>query len=131
MKRSKLKFLAAMAVGVALGRSAQADTILTFDSLPPGQEGGAVVISSFGDNAGTSSPGVEVVGFGTSAIGLNFTGSGAARWDYYIDSVWSAGQLDGSNVGRSHSVVFTPSPSAAVAIKSFAFHPYYVSSETF
>ena len=37
MKRSKLanmKWVAATAVGVALGRGAQADTILTFDALP-------------------------------------------------------------------------------------------------
>src|SRR5688572_16747084 len=132
MKRSKLKLIAAMAVGVALGRSAQADTILTFDTLPPGQTQGAVVISSFGDNAGSSSPGVEVVGFGTAGIGLTFGGSGgAARWDYYVDSVWSAGQLNGSAVNSFHTLVFTPGPSAAVAIKSFNFHPYYVSGETF
>lgn len=134
MKRSKLKFVAAMAVGVALGRSAQADTILTFDAVPPGQVNGEVIIQSFGDNAGVSSPGVEVAGFGTSAIGLTWGGSGPARWDYYIDEfsdVWRAGQLDGSTVGRSHTIVFAPSPTAAVAIKSFNFHPYYDSAETF
>ena len=132
MKRSKLRFIAALAVGVALGRSAQADTILTFDTLPPGQIQGEPVISSFGDNAGTSSAGVEVVGFGSAGIGLTFGGSGGAtRWDYYIDPVWSAGQLNGSTVGSFHTVVFSPGPSAAVAIKSFNFHPYYASSETF
>src|SRR5687768_1683965 len=132
MKRSKLKFVAALAVGVALGRSAQADTILNFDALPAGQVNGDPVISSFGDNAGNSSPGVEVVGFGTSSIGLTFGGSGgSARWDYYQDAVWTAGQLNGSTVGSFHTVAFTPGPTAAVAVKSFNFHPYYDSSEVF
>lgn len=133
MKRSRLNLLGALAVGVVLGRSAQAETILTFDAAPPGQVNGEPVISSFGDNAGSSSTGVEVIGFGSPGIGLAFGGGqgAAARWDYYIGGPWSAGQLNGSSVGNFHTIVFTPTAQAAVSIKSFNFHPYYDSSETF
>jgi hypothetical protein len=131
MKRSKLKFLAALAVGVALGRGAQADTIITFDTLP-GSLNNSPLAPDFGDNVGTSKPGIDVVGFGTAGIALNFQGSGGAtRWEYYIDGVWSAAQLNGSTIGSFHSIDFTPGPTAAVAIKSFNFHPYYVSDETY
>jgi hypothetical protein len=136
MKRSKLKLIAGLAIGVALGRSAQADTVLTFDTLPrrpDRQVSNAPIVPSFGDFAGTSSDGVEVIGFGSPAIALDFGGGpdAAARWDYYVDSVWTAGQLNGSAIGNFHTVVFTPGPSAGVMIKSFNFHPYYVSDETF
>jgi len=132
MKRNKLKLLSTLAVGVVLGRGAQADTILTFDAAPPGQAFNEVPIPGFGDNAGSSRPGVDVLGFGTSGISLDFRGSGGAtRWEYYIDGVWSAAQLNGSTIGSFHAIDFTPSPTAAVAIKSFNFHPYYLSSETY
>src|ERR1051325_5018207 len=96
MKRSKLGRLkpsAIVAVGVVLGRGAQADTILTFETLPPGQTSTQPIIAGFGSNADASSQGVSVVGFGTPNISLAFGGSGGAtRWAYYGDSVWGAGQ---------------------------------------
>ena len=140
MKRTRLgrlKPAALVAVGVVLGRGAQADTVLDFNALPPGQVNNAQIIAGFGSNAGASSPGVSVSGFGTPDISLTFgssvggSGGSATRWDYYIDTVWSAGQLNGSTNGAFHSILFTPIPSAAVSLNSFDFHPYYVSAETF
>jgi hypothetical protein len=130
MKRSRFslwKPLAVTAVGVLLGRGAQADTILTFDALPSGQGQNGPILQSFGDNVGGSRAGIEVVGFGTPDIGLTWSGPGVGggRWDYYIDAVWSAGQLDGSAVGTTHSVAFTPTATTAVRLRSFNFHPYY------
>jgi hypothetical protein len=127
MKRSKLGLLAATAVGVFLARGAQADTILTFDALPSGQGQNASVLQGFGDNVGSAGPGTSVEGFGTPDIALTWgpPGPGSPRWDYYIDAVWSAGQLDGSAVDTSHTILFTPTPSTAVSVKSFNFHPYY------
>ncbi len=126
---------ALMALGVFLGRGAQADTTLDFDAYnppPAGQGLGAEVIQSFGDYAAASSEGVTVTGFGTPNIGLTWGGIGAAdtRWDYYNDTgvydVWSAGQLNRSRVGDSHEIVFAPNSATARAIiKSFNFHPYY------
>jgi hypothetical protein len=127
MKKSlmhKLKPIALATAGVFLGRGATADTILTFDTRPAGQNNNAQILDTFGDNAGASSAGVSVVGPGTPAIGLDWQTT-AGRWDYYIDSVWSGAQLDGSNLGVAHEIVFTPSPAAAVMINSFNFHPYY------
>jgi hypothetical protein len=118
--------MALTALGVFLGRGAQADTILDFDIRPAGQNNNAPILQSFGDTASASSDGVTVAGFGTPNIGLTWQATGG-QWDYYVDSVWSAGQLDGSGVGDFHELVFTPnSPSAAVVIKSFNFHPYYL-----
>jgi hypothetical protein len=140
MKRSKVgsfKPLAIVAVGVVLGRGAQADTILDFDALPPGQVNNAQILAGFGGNAGASSPGVSVSGLGTPDITLTLgssvggTGGSTTRWDYYNDAVWSAGQLNGSTIGSFHSILFTPGASAAVSLESFNFHPYYVSAETF
>ena len=129
MKRIKLahvKTVALAAAGVFLGRGAQADTVLTFDSFPPGQANNQSVIQVFGDNAAASSDGVSV---GTPNIGLTWQASAQAsanRWDFYNDSVWSAGQLNSSNVGDYHEVVFTPNnPGVSVVVKSFNFHPYY------
>src|SRR3989442_11570312 len=122
------------ALGVFLGRGAQADTILDFDVLPAGQTQNAAINQTFGDTAAASSDGVTVVGFGTPNIGLTWqaTGASGTRWDYYIDSVWSAGQLNSSDVGDRHELVFAPNnPSASVIVKSFNFHPYYISTERF
>lgn len=127
MKRSllgNLKPIAMVAVGIILGRGAQADTVLTFDGLPAGQPGGGQIIQSFGGNASASSPGVLVNGAGTPDIGLTWQGTGG-RWDYYIDAVWSAGQLDSSDTGDLHEIIFTPTASKSVILKSFNFHPYY------
>ena len=127
MKRSLFKNLrpaAIAAVGVFLARGASADTILTFATRPAGQANNAMILDGFGSNATNSSAGVQVIGTGTPGIALTWQ-SDSGRWDYYIDSVWSAGQLDGSNVGVSHEVVFTPTPTVPVIIKSFNFHPYY------
>ena len=127
MKRNLLKNLkpvALAAVGVFLGRGASADTILTFNTRPPGQNNNAMIIDGFGSHATNSSAGVQVIGTGTPDIALTWQ-SDSGRWDYYIDAVWSAGQLDGSNVGVSHEVVFTPTPTVPVIVKSFNFHPYY------
>src|SRR5256885_5605249 len=104
---TNLKPVALAAAGVFLGRGAMADTILTFDALPLGRQNNQAVPQTFGDNAAASGPGVSVIGAGTPNIGLGWQ-SNSGRWDYYIDSVWSAGQLDGSKVGVSHEIVFTP-----------------------
>src|SRR2546421_8462662 len=133
MKRSlfnKLKPVALAAVGVFLGRGASADTLLTFNARPPGQNNNAMIIDGFGSHATNSSAGVQVIGTGTPDIALTWQ-SDSGRWDYYIDSVWSAGQLDSSNVGVSHEVVFTPIPTVPVIVRSFNFHPYYVSNERY
>jgi hypothetical protein len=128
MKRSKLanmKWVAATAVGVALGRGAQADTILTFDTQPQGQGNNAAIQQTFGDNVSAPRAGIDVVGFGTPDIGVTWDATSPGRWDYYIDAVWSAGQLDGSNVGITHTLLFTPTATTQVSLKSFNFHPYY------
>jgi len=134
MKRktlARLRPAAFVALGVFLGRGAQADTILDFDIRPVGQANNAAVLQSFGDNTSASSDGVTVSGFGTPNVGLTWQATGG-RWDHYLDSVWSAGQLDSSNIGDLHELVFTPNnPLAAVVVKSFNFHPYYISSEKY
>src|SRR6185295_2634856 len=97
-----------------------------------GQTQNQPILAGFGSNASASSPGVSVVGVGTPNISLTLGSSGgAARWDYYINPVWSAGQLNGSTNGTFHSILFTPTPSVAVSLDSLNFHPYYVSAETF
>lgn len=130
-KLANLRPIALAALGVFLGRGAQADTILDFDIRPAGQGNNAAILQTFGDAAAASSDGVTVAGFGTPNIALTWQATGG-RWDYYVDSVWSAGQLDSSQVGDVHELVFAPnSPLAAVVIKSFNFHPYYVSTERY
>jgi hypothetical protein len=137
MKRSKLgrlKPAAIVAVGVVLGRGAQAGTILTFDALPPGQAHNQPIIQTFGDNATAPSPGVSVFGGGTPDINLTWSAAGSvgvARWDYYIDSVWSAGQLNDAGVGNTYDLLFAPGAAAAVSVGSFNFHPYYNSGTTY
>ncbi len=136
MKMKRLKHLrpvALTALGLFLGRGAQAETILDFESIPPGQTSNQPILQTFGDNAVASSEGVTVVGFGTPNIGLTWQATGG-RWDYYNDGgfLWSAVQLDSSNVGDRHEIVFTPNAEqVSVVIKSFNFHPYYMSSERF
>src|SRR5437867_316618 len=98
--------LAVAAASVLLAPRVQGDTILNFDSRPQGQNQGADIIQTFGDAATSSSAGVEVVGFGTPNIGLTWQGTGGT-WQYYIDSVWAAAQLDSSDVGDRHELVFT------------------------
>ncbi len=122
-----MKPVALAAVGVFLGRGASADTTLTFDARPAGQGQNVPILQSFGDNAAASSTGVSVTDPGTPDIGLTWQATGG-RWDYYVDAVWSAAQLDSSNVGDLHEIVFTPSPTTAAVIKSFNFHPYYDNS---
>jgi hypothetical protein len=135
MKKLPISRPALIALGVFLGRAAQADTILTFDATPVDQLNNNAINQSFGDTATNSSDGVSVVGFGTPNIDLTWKSNGGeSRWDYYNDggSVWQAAQLNGSFVGTSHRLTFTPhSASARVVIKSFNFHPYYVSTERF
>ena len=113
-------------MGVFLGRGAQADTIIDFDTVT--QPNNSAIVKPFGDYAAASSDGVTVTGFGTPNIGLNWVGFGdpATRWEYYTDSVWTAGQLNHSVVGTANEIVFTPNnATASVTIKSFNFHPYY------
>jgi hypothetical protein len=130
MKKKLLRLSppALAAIGVFLGRGAQADTIIDFDGVGTN----IVVPEDFGDNAVDSSvPGVSVVDFGTPNIGLSWPAPGGA-WHFYLDGVWQAGQLDDSYVGDTHSVIFTPNnPGARVVVKSFNFHPYYDSTERF
>lgn len=133
MKRIRnLRPIALAALGVFLGRGAQADTVLDFTVRPAGQNNNAAILQTFGDNAAASSDGLTVTGFGTPNIGLTWPAAGSVRWDYYVDSVWTAGQLNASAIGSSHDLVLAPnSPLAAVVIKSLNFHPYYVSTERY
>ena len=137
MKRKlfgNIRPIALAAIGVILGRGAQADTTLDFEfPVPPGQSNLDPIKQFFGDNASASSAGVTVSGFGTPNIGLTWGGTGLndTRWDYYNDggSVWTAAQLNGSYAGSAHTLKFTPNSAAArVQIKSFNFHPYYLFS---
>ena len=127
MKIKRFNYHSALiAVGVCLGRGAQADTIIDFDNIS-GQNN-AAVDQSFGDYASASSTGVTVTGFGTPNIGVAWSGTGdpATRWEYYNNSVWSSGQLNHSIPGTANDITFTPnSASASVVIKSFNFFPYY------
>jgi hypothetical protein len=130
-KLANLRPIALVALGVFLGRGAQADTILDFNTTPTGLGNNDAIIQSFGDYATASSAGVTVMGFGTPNIGLTWRATGA-QWEYYVDSVWSAAQLNSSGVGDSHRIAFAPNSAAArVVIKSFNFHPYYVSDERY
>jgi len=133
MKRGKLGRLkpsAIVAVGIVLGRGAQADTIITFDA---GVASNTEITAPFGSNVSASGPGISVVGLGTPDISLTWGGGpgSTTRWEYYNDAVWSAGQLNGSTNGAFHSILFTPTASVAVTLDSLNFHPYYVSAETF
>ena len=137
MKRKlfgNLRPVALAAIGVFLGRGAQADTTLDFDTAPPAGQGNNAAMQQFvGDNASASSAGVSVAGFGTPNIGLTWGGIGFndTRWDYYNDggSVWSAAQLNSDSLGTSFTLKFAPNSATAQAvIKSFNFHPYYLFS---
>src|SRR6266571_2995528 len=121
------------AIGVFLGHGASADTILDFDSLPNGVKNNDIVAASFGDGVTVSSAGITVTnGFGTPNINLTWQGTGGGSWQWYVNSVWAAVQLDYSAISNRHELVFTPNNlAAAVVIKSFNFHPYYVSTERF
>ena len=133
MRRIKLthaKPVALAVVGVFLGRGAQADTTLDFNTRQPGQNSNAAILQSFGDNAYISTNGVTVTGPGTPNIGLTWQSTGG-RWDYYTDSVWTAAQLDSSHVGDLHELVMAPSTGSGVIVKSLNFHPYYNSSERY
>ena len=140
MKIKKLGCLrpAMVALGVFLGRGAQAETVLDFETVPAGQPLNAApgILQSFGDNAAASSDGLTVTGFGTPNIGLTWAGAGFAdtRWDFYNDggAVWNAAQLNDSAVGTIHTLTFKPeSASVRVVVNSFNFHPYYISDERF
>ena len=118
-------------MGVFLGRGAQADTVIDWDTST--QPNNSAIVKPFGSYATDSSEGVTVTGFGTPNIGLDWIGTGdpATRWEYYNDSVWSAGQLNHSVVGTANEITFTPNnPAASVSIKSFNFHPYYAFADT-
>ncbi len=129
-----LRPVALAAIGVFLGRGAQADTTLDFElPIPAGQGNNAALQQTFGDNVSATGAGVSVTGFGTPNVGLTWGGIGEndTRWDYYNDggSVWSAAQLNGDYLGSSFTLKFTPnSPSAQAVVKSFNFHPYYLFS---
>jgi hypothetical protein len=136
-KHAKLCSCTLASLGVFLGRGAQADTILDFETVPIDQPVNAApgVLQSFGDNVTASSDGITVVGFGTPNIGLTWGAIGGAdtRWDYYNDSGfrWSAAQNQDSYVGNAHTITFTPNNNqVSVVIKSFNFHPYYTFAET-
>lgn len=149
MKRNKLfnlHSLALAAIGVFLGRGAQAGTVLTFDTPPGGQGNNAILLTGFGSNAGASSDGVSVTAGGTPNIGLTwgFTavagggggGGNNVEWDFYNDSVWKGTQLNNSGVNNTgsgtaaHTLSFAPS-GVAVQLNSFNLHGYYNSTETF
>src|SRR6267378_6532018 len=131
-KLAKLRPVALVALGVFLGRGAQADTVVDFDGISG--KNNVPIDQSFGDYATASSVGVTVTGFGTPNIGVTWAGFGdpATEWEYYNNSVWSAGQLNHSIVGSGNDVIFTPnSASARVVVESFNFFPYYASTERF
>lgn len=141
--RKKLRPVGLVALGVFLGRGAQADTTLDFNSdaglcTPPQLENPNAPpgITNFGNYAAVSSGGVTVTGFGTPNIGLGWGGSPSpdTRWEYYNDGgvVWSGVQLQGTTIGSSHNLTFVPdSASAAAVIKSFNFHGYYNDNERY
>jgi hypothetical protein len=144
MKTMKLKSLrmgALIALGVFLGRGAQADTTLNWASLPPGQVDNcngacAGTLQGFGSDAAASSAGVAVTGFGTPNIGLIWGAIGLSdtQWDYYLNWLTDpgAGQLNDSAVGCIHELSFAPnSGSASAVIESFNFFPYYLDTERF
>ena len=124
---------ALVALGVFLGRGAQADTVLDWASLPPGQANNcntscAGTLQGFGGYAAASSAGVTVTGFGTPNIGLiwGYIGLPDTHWDYYLNWLTDpgAGQLNDSAVGTFHDLTFAPnSESASAVIESFNFFP--------
>ena len=141
---ARLHPAALLAVGVFLGRGAQADTTLTFDSdpalcTPPQVENPNAPpgITNFGNYAATSSGGVTVSGFGTPNVRLQWGGIPwpDTRWEYYNSpgTPWAgAVQLQGTFVGSTEEITFIPNnPSAAVTIESFRFDAYYNSNERF
>src|SRR5215471_11785579 len=117
MKINKLRILrrgALIAVGVFLGRGAQADTTLTFDCTPVSGNGTILAdcippqvnnpnsppgITNYGNFAAASSPGIAVSGFGTPNIGLTWGSDNwpDTRWEYYNTS----GGLWGDGAGGS------------------------------
>jgi hypothetical protein len=136
--RKHLRPAGLIALGVFLGRGAQADTTLDFNAdaascTPPQLENpnNPPGITNFGSFAAASSGGVTVSGgFGTPNIGLVWGGSPSpdTRWEYYNDGGyrWSGVQLQGSSIGSTEKLGFVPNSGlASVTIKSFNFHPYY------
>src|SRR5439155_23262145 len=121
------------AIGVFIGHASQADTILDFNSRPNGVANNDIVAASFGDGVKVSSAGITVTnGFGTPNINLTWQGTGGASWQWYVDSVWAAVQLDNSAISNRPELVFTPNNIApAVLIKSFKLPPYSGSMERF
>jgi hypothetical protein len=140
-RNSNLLPAALVALGVFLGRGAQAGTVLTWAALPPGQvnncnTGCPGTLQGFGGYAAASSAGVAVTGFGTPNIGLVWAANGLpdTQWDYYLNWLTDpgAGQLNDSSVGCIHDLSFVPdSDSASVVIDSFNFFPYYLDNERF
>jgi len=134
-KLSLLRYGGLVAFGVFLGRGAQADTTLDFNTQPPDQLQNAALNQTFGDYAAVSSNGVTVSGFGTPNIGLTwsaFGGDALTEWEYYLGGPWASAQLNNSYIGATFRLTFVPNnPSAAAVIKSFNFFPYYVSNETY
>jgi hypothetical protein len=158
MKKNKPRILrkaALIAVGVFLGRGAQADTTLTFDCTPVANHAALTDcippqtnnpnsppgITNYGNFAAASSPGIAVSGFGTPNIGLTWGSDNFpdTRWEYYNTSggLWGDGgsgvvQLQDSAVGTTEELTFTPNnPSVRVVVKSFDFFAYYNSNERF
>jgi len=127
----------ALALGVFLGRAAQADTVIDFNAdpttcVPPQVENPNAPpgITNFANFAAASSPGITVTGFGTPNIGVKWGGipSPDTRWEYYNDGGyrWAGVQLQGASIGSTEKLTFVPNnPGAAVTVKSFNFHPYY------
>lgn len=112
--------------------NATATTIITNN----GRSSSSVVIAqTFGDNISVGTVDITVAAgingtIGTPNVGLGWSatgGSNAARWEHHIagGSTPSAGggalQMDGSQVGSTYSVTFTPDAGYGVVLGSFNF----------
>ena len=141
-----LRNTALIAVGVILGRGAQAattigDTTVVFDgtALPVGSQ---IPMNFASFQSPTNNPiggvtfGSTGLGLGTPDIGLtwSFTSGGRGQlstsFNYFTggDNNWNAALLGNSASGHDHSITFTPGTYSLVQINSFNFTPYYNNS---
>ena len=106
----------ALAIGLMFGVSAVQASIITFD----GKGTNVTIPDTFGDDISSNGTGYNISNGATPNIDLTWNGV----WDFYNDSEWSAGQLQGYDVGVTHEVVFTPDSGYQVNVDSFVFDDY-------